>query len=171
MYARLLCLDVLMYFTRGRYRSGLADCLDPVICWQSRKITSGGMTKCYLPALFYVSVNYLTVTARAACPPKLLRTVMFCGFTDTLNCPRNCPPPLFVSVPISCPLDVTKTCSVAFDRMLVASTRSVRFPDSHSAREIETVSVAETDGLIVRLAERDVPFRAAVIVADVVADT
>ena len=66
---------------------------------------------------------------------------------------------------------MTKTCNVAFDRVLVASTRSVRFDDSYSARVIETVSAVETGGLIVKLAERDVPFKVAVIVAVVAADT
>ena len=94
---------------------------------------------------------------RVARPPKLLRTVMLCGLTDTLNCPRNRPLPSLVNVPISWPLDVTKTCNVAFDCVLVASTRSVRLDDSYSPRVIDTVSTVETGALIVRLAERDVP--------------
>jgi hypothetical protein len=51
--------------------------------------------------LFFVSDDYLTLTERVACPPKLLRTVMLCGLTDTLSCPRNRPPPSLVNVPIS----------------------------------------------------------------------
>ena len=44
--------------------------------------------------------------------------------------------------------------------------RSVRFADSYSAREIETVSVVgAAAGLMVKPAERDVLFRVAVIVA------
>ena len=91
---------------------------------------------------------------RVACPPKLLRTVMFCGLTDQLNSRRYFPPPSFVSVPMSWLVEVTKTCSVAFVRVLVASTRSVRFDASYSARVMETVSTDGVAGFIVRVAER-----------------
>ncbi len=121
----------------------------------------------------------MIVTVRVACPPKLLRTVILCGLTDKLNCALNRPPPLLVNAPTSWPVEVTKACSFASARVLVASMRSVRLADSYSARAIETVS---TDGvgvgagvgvveLIVRTAERDVPLRVAVTVAVVVAET
>ena len=102
-------------------------------------------------------------------PPRLLRTVMLCGLTDTLNSLLYLPPPLFVSVPISCPLDVTKTCSVAVERVLVASTRSMRLSVSYSARVIVTVSVdVEDTELIVSVAVRVTPLSVALIVALVV---
>ena len=94
---------------------------------------------------------------------------MLCGLADTLNSLLYLPPPLFVSVPISCPLDVMKTCSVAVERVLVASTRSVRLSVSYSARVIVTVSVdVEDAGLIVSVAVRVTPPRDALIVALVV---
>lgn len=34
------------------------------------------------------AAGYFTVTVLVATPPRLLRTVMFCGFTDTVNSPR-----------------------------------------------------------------------------------
>ena len=55
--------------------------------------------------------------------------------------------------------------------MLVASTRSLRLPVSYSARVIETVSAPPAAGLIVKVAERDVPLSEAVITAVVVACT
>lgn len=109
--------------------------------------------------------NYFTNTVRVACPPPLLRTVIDCGFDAKLNWPLYFPPPLFVNVPISAPLDVTNTCSVEVEREQVASTRKLRFDTSYSARVIETESVVEAAGRIVRLAEREVLFRFAVIVA------
>jgi hypothetical protein len=68
-------------------------------------------------------------------------------------------------------LEVTSACNVAFVRVLVASIRSLRLPVSYSARVIETVSVPEAAGLMVKVAERDVPLRDAVITALVVACT
>jgi hypothetical protein len=65
-------------------------------------------------------------------------------------------------------VDATNTCNVAVERVLVASTRSLRFP-SYSARVIETVSAPPDAGLMVKVAERDVPLREAVITALVVA--
>src|SRR4029450_1073666 len=94
---------------------------------------------------------------------------MLCGLTGHENSPRNLPPPSFESVPINWPLEVTNTCKVAVARVLVASTRSLRLPASYSARVIETVSVP--GGLIVKVAERDVLLRDAVIIALVVAGT
>src|ERR1700752_896718 len=85
--------------------------------------------------------SYLTSTALVALPPRLLRTVMFCGLVETLNSPRYCPPPLLPSVPISAPDAVLKTCNVALEFVLVASTRKMRLPESNSARVILTVSV------------------------------
>src|SRR5687767_10338398 len=87
---------------------------------------------------------------------------MFCGLTDQLSVALYFPPPLFASVPMICPVDVTKTCIVAFVRVLVASTRKARFDDSYSARWIATVSLA---AVTVKFAERDNPFRVAPIVA------
>lgn len=60
---------------------------------------------------------------------------------------------------------------VADELVLVASTRSVRFAESYSARVTETLSEAEACGFIVRFAERDVPFKVALIVAVVAPDT
>lgn len=43
---------------------------------------------------------YLTVTVAEDDPPRLLLTVMLCGFVGHLNCPLYMPP-LFVSVPMN----------------------------------------------------------------------
>ena len=96
---------------------------------------------------------------------------MLCGLTGHENSPRNLPPPSFESVPISWLLEVTNTCKVAVARVLVASTRSLRLPTSYSARVIVTVSVPTAAGLMVKVAERDVPFSEAVITALVVVCT
>ena len=103
---------------------------------------------------------------------------MFCGFVELLSSPRYCPPPLFDSVPINAPVEVTNTRSVAELLVLVASTRKARLPESYSARVIRTVSVAGGGGgggavteLIVSDAERVTPLKAAEIVAVVVALT
>jgi hypothetical protein len=72
---------------------------------------------------------------------------------------------------MSWPLEVTNACNAAFARVLVASTRSLRLPLSYSARVIVTVSVPPTAGLIVKVAERDVPLSDAVMMAVVVAGT
>ena len=66
---------------------------------------------------------------------------------------------------------MTNACKVAFARVLVASTRSLRLPVAYSARVIETVSAPPAAGLIVKVAERDVPLSEAVITAVVVACT
>ena len=68
-------------------------------------------------------------------------------------------------------MDVTNTRNVAVERVLVASTRSLRCPLSYSARVIETVSAPPAAGLMVKVAERDVPLSEAVITALVVACT
>ena len=123
--------------------------------------------------LLYVNY-YLATTEAVAVPPRLLRTVMFPGLVELLSSPRYCPPPLFDSVPISAPVEVTNTRSVAELLVLVASTRRIRLSDSYSARVIRTVSVAGGGGggdvaeLIVSDAERVMPFRLAEIVAVVV---
>ena len=96
---------------------------------------------------------------------------MLCGLTGQANSPRNLPPPSFESVPMSWPLEVTNTCKVAVERVLVASTRSLRLPVSYSARVIETVSAPPATGLIVKVAEREVSLSEAVITALVVACT
>ena len=78
---------------------------------------------------------------------------------------------------MSCPVEVTNTCSLASLRVLVASTRNERLPESYSARVILTVSVAvgggggALTGLIVNVAERVMPLKAPLIVAVVEALT
>src|SRR5205814_10180147 len=74
-------------------------------------------------------------------------------------------------VPISGLVDVTNTRNVAVERVLVASTRSLRCPLSYSARVIETVSTPPAAGLMVKVAERDVSLSEAVITALAVACT
>jgi hypothetical protein len=71
-------------------------------------------------------------------------------------------------VPSNCPFEVRKTCSVAFERVLVASTRRVRLRESYSARVILTVSAVVVGGLIVSVALRVEPPRVALTVALVV---
>ena len=95
---------------------------------------------------------------------------MFCGLTGQEISPRYLPPPSFDSVPISWLLEVTNACNVAFERVLVASMRSLRLPVSYSARVIVTVSAAAA-GLMVKVAEREVPLSEAVTTAVVVACT
>lgn len=56
---------------------------------------------------FAFSTFYFTETAFEAEPPKLLRTVMFCGFVGHGSRALNLPPPLFVNVPIKAPVAVT----------------------------------------------------------------
>lgn len=118
---------------------------------------------------------YFASTVLVATPPRLLRTVMFCGFVETLNSPRYCPPPLLPRVPMSAPDAVLKTCNVALELVLVASTRKIRLPESNSARVIPTVSVAGggvvTAGLIVSVALRVSPLNVPLIVTVVVAVT
>src|SRR5687767_6690727 len=100
---------------------------------------------------------------------------MFCGFVDTLSSALYWPPPLFASVPRSCPVAVTNTRRVALLLVLVASTRNVRLSLSNSARVILTVSVlgdgGAATGLIVSVALRDMPLRVPLIVAAVIALT
>src|SRR5262249_5388574 len=101
---------------------------------------------------------YRSVTTSVALPPLLLRTVMLCGLTACVNSPRNLPPPSFESVPISWPLEVTKTCKVAVATVLVASTLSLRLPAWYSARVIATESGAGVaSGLTVKFTVRVVP--------------
>jgi hypothetical protein len=96
---------------------------------------------------------------------------MLCGLTAHENSPRNLPPPSLESVPMSWPLEVTNTCNVAVERVLVASTRSLRLPLSYSARVIVTVSVPPAAGFMVKVADRDVPLSEAVMTALVVVCT
>src|SRR5688500_6537182 len=101
---------------------------------------------------------------------------MFCGFVDTLSSALYWPPPLFDSVPRSCPVAVTNTRSVALLLVLVASTRKTRLSPSNSARVILTVSVlgggcGAATGLIVSVALRVMPLRVPLIVALAVAVT
>jgi hypothetical protein len=88
---------------------------------------------------------------------------MLRGLVDALNCPSYLPPPLFVIVPSSCPVEVTKTCSVAFERELEASTLSERLDELYWAFCTLTVS-AGADGLTVSVAERVTPPETAVMV-------
>jgi len=46
-------------------------------------------------------MRYFAVTGFVAEPPKLLFTVMFCGFTDQESSPVYFPPPLLASVPLT----------------------------------------------------------------------
>lgn len=119
---------------------------------------------------------HFATTEAVATPPRLLRTVMFWGFVDTLSSPRYCPPPLFERVPSSCPVDVTNTRSVALVLVLDASTRSMRFPLSNSARVILTVSVlggggGTVTGLIVSVLLRVIPLKVPLMMALIVALT
>ena len=50
---------------------------------------------------------HLAVTAPVAEPPKLLRTVMFCGLLGHVKRPSYLPPPLFERVPIRALVEVT----------------------------------------------------------------
>ena len=92
---------------------------------------------------------YFTVTVREAEPPRLLRTVMFCGLEDQEKSPRYRPPPSLRSVPINWFVAVTKTCMVALALELVASTRNCWLPLAYSASWIATVS--PTGGVGVRV--------------------
>jgi hypothetical protein len=85
-------------------------------------------------------VRYLGVTARLEDPPRLLFTVMFCGFTDCANCPWNLPPPTLVKVPISAPVEVTYTFSVALVLVLVACAFKVCLETWYSASVTATLS-------------------------------
>jgi hypothetical protein len=51
--------------------------------------------------------SYFADTVRVAEPPRLLRTVTLCGFVGQENWPLYLPPPSFVSVPISSPVEET----------------------------------------------------------------
>ena len=66
---------------------------------------------------------------------------------------------------------MTKTCNVAVERVLFASTRSLDFDRSYSARDMEIVSAAGAFELIVRVAEREMVFKRAVMLALVAAET
>ena len=101
---------------------------------------------------------------------------MFCGLVETLSSARYCPPPLFDSVPRSCPVAVTNTRSVALLLVLVASMRKARFPLSYSARVILTVSVlggggGAVTGLIVSGLLRVTPLKVPLITELIVALT
>src|SRR5712691_13293891 len=79
-------------------------------------------------------------TVHDAEPPRLLLTLMLCGFTDQLSWPEYLPPPLFVSVPIVTPVDETMTVSVAEELVLVAWTRRTFVAVLYSQRVTFTVS-------------------------------
>ena len=96
--------------------------------------------------------DHFTVTAFVAKPPRLLRTVMFCGLEDQEKSLRYRPPPSFCSVPISVLVEVTNTCSVALALELLASTRSCRLPDAYSATWMATASAAGGVGVRVGVA-------------------
>ena len=53
------------------------------------------------------SPRYFAATVLVAEPPRLLRTVTLCGFEGQENWPLYLPPPSFVSVPMSAPVEVT----------------------------------------------------------------
>jgi hypothetical protein len=61
-------------------------------------------------------------------------------------------------------LEVTYALNIALLLVLVASTRNSRLDGLYSARVIETVSVPGAPGLMVSVAERELPFKLAVIV-------
>src|SRR3954464_6600847 len=111
-----------------------------------------------------LELRYLTTTDALA--PLLLRTVMLCGLTGHVNSARNLPPPWFESVPINWLFEVTNTCSVAFAVLLVASTRSLRLPESYSARVIAIesgagVACGVTVKSTLRVTPPEVPFKVA----------
>ena len=87
-----------------------------------------------------VNQPYFALTAEFAAPPRLLFTVMFAGFTGQENAPVYLPPPLFLSVPIVTPVDVTSTLSVALVLVLFASTFRILLATTYSATLIVTVS-------------------------------
>lgn len=116
--------------------------------------------------------SYFSTTFAVATPPRLLRTVMFCGFVETLSSALYWPPPLFDSVPRSAPVELTNTRNVALLLVLVASMRNTRLSVSYSARVILTVSVVgDVFGLIESVALRVMPFNVPLTVALVVALT
>ena len=78
-------------------------------------------------------MRYFAVTGFVAEPPKLLFTVMFCGFADQESSPVYFPPPLLASVPTNAPVDVTKTFSVALELVLVTSTTKIWSATAYSA--------------------------------------
>src|SRR5262245_33426792 len=65
---------------------------------------------------------------------------MFAGFTGQENAPVYLPPPLFLSVPIVTPVDVTSTLSVALVLVLFASTFRILLATTYSATLMVTVS-------------------------------
>ena len=67
----------------------------------------------------------MSETGLDAEPPKLLRTVIFCGFVGQESEALKRPLPLFFNVPIRAPVAVTYTRSVAVGSVPVASTRKL----------------------------------------------
>ena len=53
------------------------------------------------------AVTYFRVTVLVAVPPRVLRTVMFCGLLGQVKRPSYLPPPLLLSVPINWLVEVT----------------------------------------------------------------
>ena len=118
-------------------------------------------------------MRYFAVTGFVAEPPKLLFTVMFCGFTGQFSWPLKPPTPLFASVPITWPLAVATMVSVAVELVLVASTRNCCLETMYSARVMATVSAAGggATGVTVSSAVLVTPPKLAEIVAEVDAVT
>ena len=82
----------------------------------------------------------------------MLLTVTLCGFDGHANWPECFEPPSLRSVPISAPVDVMYTRSVADALVLVASIRSSRFCAVYSARVTLTRSAPADAGWIVSYA-------------------
>ncbi len=66
----------------------------------------------------------MSVTALVADPPKLPLIVIFKGLVYQSVCRLYFPPPLFLSVPTSVPVQVTYACKVTVALELNASTRN-----------------------------------------------
>ena len=70
-------------------------------------------------------------------PPRLLLTVMFCGFAGQENWPVYLPPPLFVSVPINWFVEVWgRGVPILMERFVVAVLSST--PDRLSLMTVNT---------------------------------
>jgi hypothetical protein len=59
---------------------------------------------------------------------------MFCGLTAQFSCALYFPPPLFVNVPMIWPLEVTKTCGVAFVRVELVYSALISIREHHRRR-------------------------------------
>src|SRR4051794_35977386 len=76
-----------------------------------------------------------------AVPPRLLRTVMFCGLLDNVKRPLYLPPPSLLSVPISWLVEVMYTLNVALELVLIASTLNSLLLVAYSTRVMVTESL------------------------------